>query len=47
MSQEDGLGLTKPLLFLRPWLFELVLQAVNIHELRGNHQLSSLAIGRT
>jgi len=26
MSQEDGLGLTRPLLLLRPWPFELVHQ---------------------
>jgi hypothetical protein len=47
MSQKDGLGLTKPLRLLQHWLFELVHLAVNSHERGGNHQLSSLAIGRT
>ena len=47
MSQEDGLGLKTPLRLLQPWLFELVHQAVNSHELSGNDQLSSLAMGRT
>jgi hypothetical protein len=35
MSQEDGLGLTEPQRLLRPWLFELVHQAANSHELGG------------